>query len=133
MTDNPYSAPTLDLNSDSSEPQTESTPSPTFGSIAKSTFLAWERLRIAYIVILGLLTILLAGPNLPKLRTLVLIAEGGIVANVCYFAGPTIETYVRWLGYDGKMFRWCLFLGGTLLTAILAIATMMPILLPDQD
>ncbi len=75
----------------------------------------------------------------PSLETLldtvgaVLIAEGAIVANLCYFAGPIIETYVRWLGYDRKWVRWFLFVGGTVLTGMLAIATMAFMFLPDQD
>ncbi len=88
---------------------------------------------MVFIVMLGLLTLLLAGPNLTKLRTLVMIAEGAIVANLCYFAGPITETYVRWLGYERKWVRWFLFVGGTMLTGILAIVTMASMFLPDQD
>ncbi|TWT84572.1 hypothetical protein CA13_60520 [Planctomycetes bacterium CA13] len=128
---NPYSTPT-------SEPAAESvdgsiSASRSLGDIARSTFLAWEKLRVVFIVLLGLLTVLLAGRSLMRLRILLLIVEGAIAANVCYFAGPIIETYVRWLGYDGKWVRWFLFVGGTLLTAILAIAALAGTLIPDQD
>ena len=124
MTDNPYSTPTLDLEASSVAAPTE--PTPTLDSIAKSTFLAWERLRVVFILVLGIPTLLLAGPNLLRFQTIVLIAEGAIVANIAYFAGPCVETYVRWLGYNGKWVRWFLFLAGTMLTAILAIATVLP-------
>ncbi|MEO8270952.1 MAG: hypothetical protein ABI557_14610, partial [Aureliella sp.] len=67
-----------------------------------------------------------------KLRTIILIIEGAIVANACYFAGPITETYVRWLGYEGKWIRWFLFLGGTLLTAILAVETMLTVFHAEQ-
>ncbi len=105
----------------------------TLGGIAKWTFLAWERLRVIYIILLGLLTLLLAGPELLRLRTMVMVVEGAIVANICYFAGPIIEIYVRWLGYRGKWLRWFLFISGTLVSAVLAIAAMASMLLPNQN
>ena len=133
MTENPYSTPSIDARSGIADSLDASMTSPSLSAIAKPTFLAWERLRLIFIAVLGLLTLLLAGPNLLKFRTLVLIAEGAIVSNVCFFAGPIVETYVRWLGYDRKWVRWCLFVGGTMLTAALAVVTMAPMLLPDQD
>ncbi|WP_146393873.1 hypothetical protein [Planctomycetes bacterium CA13] len=58
--------------------------------------------------------------NLLQGRTLGIIVKAAIAANVCYFAGPILETYVLWLGYNRSWVRWFLFLGGMLLTAILA-------------
>lgn len=127
MPENPYSSPT----SDASDPA-HAAPQ-TLAVIAKSTFLAWERLRVIYIILLGLLTLLLAGPELLRLRTMVMVVEGAIVANLCYFAGPIIEAYVRWLGYRGKWLRWFLFISGTLVSAVLAIAAMASMLLPNQN
>lgn len=127
MPENPYSAPTTGSTS------AVDTAPQTLAAIAKSTFLAWERLRVVYIVLLGLLTLLLAGPELLRLRMTVMVVEGAIVANVCYFAGPVIEIYVRWLGYRGKGLRWFLFISGTLVSAVLAIATMASMLLPGQN
>lgn len=133
MTENPYSTPTLEATPATAESPAMSTTSLSLASIAKPTFLAWERLRLIFVVMLGLLTLLLAGPNIMKLRTLLLVAEGAIVSNLCFFAGPVAETYVRWLGYDRKWVRWFLFVGGTMLTAMLAVVTMASMLLPDQD
>ncbi|MBB3210702.1 hypothetical protein FHS27_006550 [Rhodopirellula rubra] len=133
MTENPYSTPSLDAPSAITDSLAASTTSPSLASIAKPTFLAWERLRIIFVGVLGLLTLILAGPNLLNLRTLVLVAEGAIVSNVCFFAGPIVEIYVRWLGYDRNWVRWFLFVGGTMLTAMLAVVTMSTMLLPDQD
>ncbi|MCC7336402.1 MAG: hypothetical protein IT422_15035 [Pirellulaceae bacterium] len=48
-------------------------------------------------------------------------------------AGPILETYVRWLGYDRKWVRWFLFAGGTVLTAILALISLASGLIPDQN
>lgn len=103
-------------------------------------FIAWERLRVVYVVLLGVFTIVLAipgviynGSQLLTFRGLIMIAEGAIVANVCFFAGPILETYVRWLGYDRKWVRWFLFAGGTVLTAILALISLASGLIPDQN
>jgi hypothetical protein len=63
---------------------------------------------------------------------LFLMAEGAVIANVLYFAGPFGETYARWLGYDGKMIRWFLFAAGTTLTAILAVAAIASTWNPDD-
>lgn len=117
MVDNPHLIPLVDSK---------------LKTIAKSTFLAWERLRIVFVILLGLLTLIFSGPKLLQFRTLVLIAEGAIVANICYFAGPIIEICVRWIGYDRIWVRWFLFVSGMALTGILAVATLVSMFLPDQ-
>lgn len=122
MTANPYSPPGFDVTS--SEPLPDACHSRTLSEIARATFLAWERLRIVYIGVAGVFTLLFAGPNLMRFETLVAIFEGAVVANICYFAGPTVETYVRWLGYQGNWVRWAMFIGGTLLTSLLAVISM---------
>ena len=127
--DNPYSSPTVDTLS--TVEAAKSVSDRTLHNIARKTFLAWERLRIIYIVLLGLLTLLLAGSSLVRFRTIVMIVEGAIIANVAFFAGPTVETYLGWLGYEGKWVRWFLFVGGTLLTMLLAVATMASKFVPD--
>ncbi|TWU39392.1 hypothetical protein [Novipirellula artificiosorum] len=128
---NPYSTPTSEPAAESGEGAIPASRS--LGDTARSTFIAWEKLRVVFILLLGLLTVLLAGRSLMRLRIFLLIVEGGIAANVCYFAGPIIETYVRWLGYDRKWVRSFLFIGGTLLTAILAIGALAGKMIPDQD
>jgi len=137
MTNNPYSPSTSDatvalLLPDSPEESTV--------TLAKRVFLAWERLRVLYITLLGALTIFLAMPGvihngalLFTFRGMVVLAEGAIIANICYFAGPTVETYVCWLGYERKWVRWLLFIAGTLLTAVLATVSIAEGLLPDQN
>ena len=129
MTDeNPYAAPAAD-----GETAQFQAPEPeTISAIAKSTFLAWERLRVVYVGLLGALTIAISGSAIFQPDLLLPIVIGGIIANICFFAGPAIETYVRWLGYQGKWVRLLLFIGGTLLTALLAIAMLGTLLLPGQ-
>ncbi|MEZ6077097.1 MAG: hypothetical protein R3C56_15945 [Pirellulaceae bacterium] len=138
MTDNPYSSPTTDTTI-GRKPSTAAS-GVSIAAVAKPVFIAWERLRVVYVVLLGVFTIVLAipgviynGSQLLTFRGLIMIAEGAIVANVCFFAGPILETYVRWLGYDRKWVRWFLFAGGTVLTAILALISLASGLIPDQN
>jgi len=104
-----------------------------FMEMARTTFLAWEKLRIVYVLVLGTLTLLLTGFRVIEIDVLIPLIFGGFVANVCYFAGPIMETYVRFLGYRGKVLRWGLFTTGLVLTAILAVASLASILLPNQN
>ena len=138
MTDNPYSLPTSNTTI-SCEPSTVES-GVSIVAMAKSVFIAWEKLRIAYVMLLGAFTMMLSipgviynGSHLLTLRGLIMIAEGAIVANVCYFAGPIIETYVHWLGYHRKWVRWFLFVGGTILTVVLAFFSLASGLIPDQN
>ncbi len=97
---------------------------PSLGQIAKPVFIAWEKLRVVYVAVVGLFVVLLTGPQLLKLHTFVTIAGEAILANLCFFAGPCLETYVRWLGYRGRVVRWFLFILGTLFTLFLALMSL---------
>jgi len=92
-----------------------------FATIAKSVFLAWEKLRLAYLAVLAAATlplVWLCGAPWPA--AIKVLLEGAVAANVLYFAGPALETYVCWLGVRGTWLRWVLFLGGTLRSLVLA-------------
>lgn len=135
MTENPYSAPTMaDPVASTGTPTSTTTTPPSWMQIARATFLAWEKLRIAYIAILAVISLLLIGPSgLLNRRLLILTVEGALFANAAYFAGPIVETYVKWLGYNRSWPRWVMFVGGTLLSIILAVGLLATELLPDQD
>ncbi len=129
MTQNPYTATTTFSRA---IPESEVVQTSLL-AIARSVFLAWEKLRIAYVILLSLITVLLTGvTGILNLRLLRLIVVGAVVANVAYFAGPTIETYVRWLGYNRTWPRWVMFIGGTLISIVLTIGVLATELLPDQ-
>ena len=103
-------------------------------TIARGTFLAWEKLRVIYVAILAVITILLIAPSgFLDERVLLLVVEGAVVANAAYFAGPTIETYIKWLGYDRAWPRWVMFGAGTLLSIVLVVGVLATELLPDQE
>lgn len=127
---NPYSTPLPEPACQPNERPTVSQRS--LGEIARRVFLSWEKLRVVFIMALSLLTALLTGPDLLRWRVLLFVIEGAVLANLAYFAGPIVETYVCWLGYDRKWVRWFLFVSGTLFTAFLCIGELSFVLHPAQ-
>lgn len=102
-------------------------------SIARTVFLAWEKLRVIYLSLLTLLTVLLVGfSGIFNVSLMISIMLGAFFANVLYFAGPVIDTYIRWLGYTHSWPRWVMFIGGTILSIVLAIGLLGSHLLPNQ-
>lgn len=119
--DNPYSAPL-----ETPHPiAADSKPGRSFGEIARATFLAWEKLRVFYVMALVVGTCLGAAFEFPSdwAELILVIFAGAITANVAYFAGPIIETYVTWLGYRGTWLRKSLFVAGTLFAFMLSVGT----------
>jgi hypothetical protein len=100
---------------------------------ARRVFLAWEKLRVVYNAVLGLEVLILIpwlyGSYVPEAEgdmvdaaTLwILVIEGAVIANICYFSGPLLESYVRWLGMRTPVVRVLLFVLGTLFTLLLAL------------
>jgi hypothetical protein len=125
-TPNPYSSPLAEPGKPvpSGQPLRE---------IARATFLAWERLRMIYIAVLGVLTLLLGWGSFGSFEYWLTVVGGAVVANVCFFAGPIVETYVTWLGYQGKWLRTSLFLIGTIFSCILAFAALAIYAFPNPN
>ena len=125
-TENPYTAPT-----DAPLP-VETSNERSLMEIAKSTFLAWEKLRIFYIAILAIFCIVcilvvssvqantMAGLSCDWVELLFMLIGGAVFANVCFFAGPIVETYAYWLGASAGWLRISLFAIGTIFTSVLA-------------
>lgn len=107
-------------------------PHATLGQIAKRVFLDWEKLRLAYIGILVAFTLLLGASHLDKFEFWFVTILGGVIANVCFFIGPIVETYVTWLGFRVRWLRWLFFALGTMFTMAAAAAAMFSIMLPNQ-
>ncbi|HBO44448.1 MAG TPA: hypothetical protein DD670_11045 [Planctomycetaceae bacterium] len=79
-------------------------------------FFFWEKLRIAYNVILGLeaaaiLAVALSSGNSLG-RIVVELVFAGVIANVCFCVGPVINCYVNWLGLRTRIVTWVLFVLG---------------------
>jgi hypothetical protein len=107
---------------------------PNLASIAKPVFLAWERLRVIYVFVLAVVSIVLLGPSgFMNARLLLRLFEGAVVANVLIFAGPVTETYVHWLGFRQNWLRWVLFFSGALLSVALAIGVVVTGLMLEFD
>jgi hypothetical protein len=122
----------------SEEASQESTLSePTFLQIAKPIFLGWERIRLVYLFVNGLLCIALLMSSEPtpdqQLEFWLICLAGGFVANVCYFAGPVVESYAAWLGFGyHKWLRPILFILGTLFTLLAAASVLASLLFPFE-
>ena len=122
--DNPFSSPIAEDSIETSKPiKSEAS----FGSQAKAIFLAWEKLRIVYNLVLAVLTLLmgiiLLGEYAMSIQFWVMVVQGAIISNVCFFAGPIVETYVCWIGFRFDWLRTSLFVLGLLFTALAAAAT----------
>jgi hypothetical protein len=93
-------------------------------------FLRWERLRLLYNAILGVVTILgMLAPhhglrgNIPN--QIVGLIPLGLGANVCYCIGPVLEGYAHLIGLRGKVVTGILFGLGTAFAALLAWAAIL--------
>ena len=100
-----------------------------FGVVARAVFFSWEKLRLVYLAILVPFTLALAVAfdSVHSAGDVFPIFAYAIFANLCYFAGPLIEVYARWLGHHNTWLRKLLFASGTLVTmfcAVLVLAAM---------
>lgn len=122
-TGNPFSAPQA-VNPATAVGQ-EAAPPTTLGQIGKRVFLEWEKMRLAYIGILVIFTILIGLSELANPAFWVVALVGAVVSNLCYFLGPIVETYVTWLGLRSVAIRWGMFIVGTLFTMAGAAAVIL--------
>lgn len=123
---NPYAPPTA------SEPMArDPLADEPFGSVARRVFLAWEKLRIVYVGILGAITVgLVVLSGHLTARVVFVVLAGAVAANVLFLAGPAVETYLQWLGYRVSWPRWTMFICGTLLSMILTAGVLLGALGP---
>ncbi|MEM8737408.1 MAG: hypothetical protein AAGG38_02880 [Planctomycetota bacterium] len=96
---------------------------------AKQIFIRWEKLRLIYNLVMGLILLaafaIYAAPDWPSLEVwlgyLGLCAVGGVIANFCFFAAPVAEIYLAWLGWRTRWSTVLLFTGGVIVTCGLAV------------
>jgi len=93
---------------------------------AKAVFLAWERLRILYNLLLAGLVFAFLYP-MSRYTNWEYLLEGVVAANICYCVGPCAEGYLVLLGANRLAARALLFLSGVLLSRILALLALIPI------
>ncbi|WP_182865674.1 hypothetical protein [Stieleria mannarensis] len=115
-TSNPYTAPTA-------SPSSTTTDSVDFAPIIRR----WERLRLYYNAILVpavLLLTLVGFPHHASARGYwEMLVVGGVFANLCFLAGPTIEGYGTYFRLWNSAMTMLLFLAGLGFTALLAIGS----------
>ncbi|MHC5021061.1 MAG: hypothetical protein ACYTGX_13310 [Planctomycetota bacterium] len=87
---------------------------------AHQVWLAWEKLRVIYNVILLLETTVLAGKMFTTPRGLGFLVGAAIGANLCFCAGPVLEGYLRVLQMPRRIARWLLFIGGCIIAVVVA-------------
>ncbi|MDX1962144.1 MAG: hypothetical protein SFX18_03260 [Pirellulales bacterium] len=93
-------------------------------AIYREIFLRWERLRLVFNAVLVALSLIVGSAFglLNTFRFWLLCVEGGIVLNICYFAGPVVESYFTWLtGRELKDMGFILFILGTILCMLAAV------------
>ena len=87
---------------------------------AMAVFVAWEKLRLVYNMILAAESMLLMG--LGTLFWLPILLQGALLANVCFCAGPVAEGYLCLLGANRTAARWTVFILGILASVVLVWA-----------
>ncbi len=113
--ENPYQASSL--AADATAPRADD-------ATAREVFLAWEKLRLYFNLILlvetlllGLLAMGLLWPHLPE------CLFGALVANACFCLGPVLEGYAEWIGIERGVTRWVIFIVGTLVAMALTFVS----------
>ncbi len=108
---------------------------PTFWTETRATFLQWEKLRVIYNVVLIALTCMMTFGLKPELAMdpgfWLEAAVAGVAANFCFFAGPIVECYIRWLGYRSPILTYGIFGVGMafscLVTLVAAVLVQSPL------
>lgn len=122
---NPYSTP-------ASQPTSLSTQQREF----KHVVIAWEKLRLLYNVILllaGIIALFILINYYRESTNMVLLESlaFALLANLCFFAGPVCELYLRAFRHvsNAQSLRWILFTVGTIVSLVpAAIMIAMPTL-----
>jgi len=112
-----------DFNADTSARADRVIESPNSDS-AQSVFLAWEKLRLAYnVILLGVVLLLCSSlfgwsafqnPSFWEY-----LVEGVLGANLCFCIGPWLEGWLAIAGANRRVVRWVIFVPGILLACLL--------------
>lgn len=88
--------------------------------VLKPIFYKWEKLRLPYNLILAVILLLSHGLNLKwqffHPIWLSIWLAGAIGANLCFFAGPLVESYLTWLGFCPRWVTGVIFVLGVFLS-----------------
>jgi hypothetical protein len=104
----------------SSPVEPDDPPVPQAALTARAVFIKWEKLRVVYNVILLTVFWLFVAPSVDRLSVdsmyLAYYLMGGLAANLCFFAGPLLESYLAWLGIRSPWLTAAIFIGGVLIS-----------------
>ena len=105
-----------------------------FRPSARDVFLKWEKLRLIYNADLLIVAVILIAATVRSRVILFLVlfqcVLGCVAANVLYFAGPGLEAYLNWLGFQRRWVTLLLFIAGMGLSMLLAAASLMVVVFP---
>jgi len=93
---------------------------------ARSVFLAWEKFRLAYNVILAGVVLLAESclygwSEFQRSGFWEYLVGGALYANACFCAGPWLDGWFAVAGAERREFRWVLFLTGLLLAGVFTV------------
>jgi hypothetical protein len=90
---------------------------------AREVFVAWEKIRIVYNLILVFLVTFVFIERFSDRGFLRYLVECAIAANLCFCAGPVAEGYLNLLGVQRRLARlWLAILGFALSSALAYLA-----------
>ena len=102
----------------------------------RQIFRRWERLRIAYNLILVVLVVVVTltarRDDTDWYQLVAKCSVGAIVANMLYIAGPIFESYLNWLGFRSRATTSIIFVAGLLCAMILATLSVLTVLQPSE-
>lgn len=96
-------------------------------------FVAWEKLRVPYNLILGIVALVAVlvvdGSLLLDLDALERMAAAAIAANACFFAGHIVDCYATWLFGRLPWIRPILFALGTIGSVLVTLVVILEVML----
>lgn len=88
---------------------------------ATEVFLAWERLRVVYNLVLVVVVLTFGWRALSEPDIWPRMLAAALFANLCFCAGMVGEGYLTLLGFPRQGARHAVFAGGTLFASFLAV------------
>lgn len=87
------------------------------------TFIAWEKLRVVFLLILTVVSLRGLAPIRTMLHPLewTAIGFGAVLLNILFLLGPVTESIVNLRGFKHYILRCCLFVSGTTATVLVVM------------
>ncbi len=92
---------------------------------ARSVFLAWEKLRVAFNAVLVVVVLLSAGSALRDRAFWLFLVGAALQANLCFCLGPVVEGYLSLLGSNRLIARGIVFSLGVMAGSLVTFAAVL--------